>query len=277
MKTILLIFLLPFAILAQDQFGTIKGSVKDEETGDPIVSANVWLDNTNIGSTTDLQGNYIIKNAPFGSHKLKCGALAHNTRMDSVKLDDVNNNVVVNFVLPIGLARLIIPDSLKQYHAEIARLKSEDLMKIVIDSISADYSSLYLKFINKSSYPIYLLDNLHCFKSIDLFLTNENGEVFHGTVPIMDCDLCCELPKKKDLITLPPFSSLSYPAVKVGYYFDFGLHPLPKGKYFVNVQYEMRDLKYLPLGAVPGPNNLYVLSKATRGIFKAENRIAIER
>lgn len=150
-------------------------------------------------------------------------------------------------------------------------------MGITIDSISSDYNKLYLKFTNKSLYPIYLLDNLRCFKRIDLFLTNEEGKIFYGTVPIMDCDLCCELPKKKDLITLPPFSSLSYPAVNVGYYFDFGLHPLPKGKYFVNVQYKMRDLKYLPLGAVPGPDNLYVLCKATRGIFKAENKIVIER
>lgn len=49
---------------------TIIGSVFDSKTGEPLVGANVYIANTVLGSETNLNGNFIIFNVPYGSHKV---------------------------------------------------------------------------------------------------------------------------------------------------------------------------------------------------------------
>jgi hypothetical protein len=51
-------FLFSGSLLAQY---TIRGTVTDAETGDPIAFANVILKGTNTGITTDFEGNYLIQ------------------------------------------------------------------------------------------------------------------------------------------------------------------------------------------------------------------------
>lgn len=48
--------------------GKIVGTVVDSETGDPLIGANIYLENTSLGSASDLEGRYIILNVPYGNH-----------------------------------------------------------------------------------------------------------------------------------------------------------------------------------------------------------------
>ncbi len=47
--------------------GVITGYVTDQETGEPLVGANVVLAGRNLGSATDVNGRYYIANVPIGS------------------------------------------------------------------------------------------------------------------------------------------------------------------------------------------------------------------
>jgi len=58
------------ALVAQSS-ATIKGRVVDATTGDALPGANVFLENTSIGTATDLDGNYILRLVPLGPWKLK--------------------------------------------------------------------------------------------------------------------------------------------------------------------------------------------------------------
>jgi hypothetical protein len=40
--------------------GKITGVVKDKRTGDPIIGANVRLEGTMLGSTSDFEGKYFM-------------------------------------------------------------------------------------------------------------------------------------------------------------------------------------------------------------------------
>jgi len=55
MKYILLLFLSTFSLSAQ-----IKGIVKDNSTGEPIPFVNIWVENENIGTTTEIDGSFSI-------------------------------------------------------------------------------------------------------------------------------------------------------------------------------------------------------------------------
>jgi len=70
-QLILLLLLLASVSLAQSPYGRINGFLKDAETGEPLLYANVSLKNTGIGAATDNAGYYIITNIPPGNYTLQ--------------------------------------------------------------------------------------------------------------------------------------------------------------------------------------------------------------
>lgn len=64
----LLFCLIPGLILAAT--GKIRGTVKDMETGDPLIGANIVIQGTIMGAATDENGEFIILNVPVGKYNL---------------------------------------------------------------------------------------------------------------------------------------------------------------------------------------------------------------
>ncbi len=71
MKVILLFTILFFSIqVVQSQNGTLTGYVKDKNTQELIFGAKVFIENTEIGAITDVDGNYKLS-IPTGTYNLK--------------------------------------------------------------------------------------------------------------------------------------------------------------------------------------------------------------
>ncbi len=70
-----LVVLLPTVLLAED--GKIRGRMKDKQTGDPLIGANVTVEGTKLGAATDINGDYIILGVPAGVHTLKASAVGY--------------------------------------------------------------------------------------------------------------------------------------------------------------------------------------------------------
>lgn len=64
------------ATFAQDT-GTIKGKVVDEISQEPIPFANVVVQGSQLGSATDIDGNFQINKVPFGYQKLEVSAVGY--------------------------------------------------------------------------------------------------------------------------------------------------------------------------------------------------------
>lgn len=75
-----LFFSLPAGSLEAAESGTVQGTVKDSQTGDPLPGANVLLLGTSMGGSTDLNGNFTIRNVPPGSYKLRMTYIGYNTK-----------------------------------------------------------------------------------------------------------------------------------------------------------------------------------------------------
>ena len=77
--------------LAQE--GTIRGSIFEKETGEPIIFTNVYLYKTTYGAATDVNGMFVISRVPKGTYTLMVTYLGYDTlRMPIV----IKGNEVIN-------------------------------------------------------------------------------------------------------------------------------------------------------------------------------------
>lgn len=57
-------------IFAQQARGTIRGTVRDEVTREPLIGANVFISELNTGAATDVDGKYVIENILPGTYNV---------------------------------------------------------------------------------------------------------------------------------------------------------------------------------------------------------------
>lgn len=93
---IMLVVALPLSILADGE-GTVKGVVNDPE-GEPLIGANVFLEGTTFGSSTDKDGTYVILNVPAGSYTVTVQYLGFKSESQPVDVAS-GESVTVNFSL----------------------------------------------------------------------------------------------------------------------------------------------------------------------------------
>jgi hypothetical protein len=83
---VLLLLILP-SLLFASVTGKIKGRVTDLETGKPITGVNVILDNTYLGASTDIHGDFFILQIPPGSYTLRFSMIGYTAyRVDDVRV-----------------------------------------------------------------------------------------------------------------------------------------------------------------------------------------------
>jgi hypothetical protein len=78
-KKIIILFIFINYLFAQSDFGRISGYLKDASTGEPIMYANVILEETDIGTASDNHGYFVITNIPTGEHNLKIMMMGYKT------------------------------------------------------------------------------------------------------------------------------------------------------------------------------------------------------
>jgi len=77
----ILITLTAFAIL---QAASVSGVVKDDDTKDPLIGANVLLKGTGMGATTDMDGYYQIQNVATGDYQMEISYVGYTTFMENI-------------------------------------------------------------------------------------------------------------------------------------------------------------------------------------------------
>ncbi|MEQ9187446.1 MAG: TonB-dependent receptor [Cryomorphaceae bacterium] len=80
------VFLILFSLGLFAQSGTIRGFVYDKDSGEPLIFINVFLKDTQIGASTDVNGYYSITKIPPGDYVLTIQALGYETIEESVSI-----------------------------------------------------------------------------------------------------------------------------------------------------------------------------------------------
>lgn len=66
--------------------GTIAGSVKDAQTGEPLPGANILIVGTSIGAASDLNGEFVLPRVPVGEYTLRASYIGYEQREIRVKV-----------------------------------------------------------------------------------------------------------------------------------------------------------------------------------------------
>jgi len=95
---VLMLFLLPLALSAQT--GKVVGSVKDLETGEALLGANIIIEGTSLGAASNENGEFIILNVPPGTYRLKARYIGYReVTLTNIRVS-VNLTTEVSFALP---------------------------------------------------------------------------------------------------------------------------------------------------------------------------------
>jgi Ca-activated chloride channel homolog len=96
---LLLVLLLSISLYGQHAAGIIEGKVTDLQTGEPLIGANVFLDSTRLGTSTDVKGFYRILNVPAGSYSITAKYIGYKSlSRNNIKVTG-GKTVVVDFPL----------------------------------------------------------------------------------------------------------------------------------------------------------------------------------
>ncbi|NTU57336.1 MAG: TonB-dependent receptor [Chlorobiaceae bacterium] len=78
--------------------GMLKGRVTDKTDGEGVVGASVVITGTNIGTATDINGNFVIKNVPAKQQKVSVSIVGYAPATQIVNVGD-GQTANVNFTL----------------------------------------------------------------------------------------------------------------------------------------------------------------------------------
>lgn len=96
-KTLIFFCLFAFTSnsLAQStKTGTVSGFVYDAANGETLIGANVYLENTLIGSSTNQSGYYVIPKIPIGEYTIVCHYIGYKLFKQTLLIGDGDKEVV---------------------------------------------------------------------------------------------------------------------------------------------------------------------------------------
>ena len=123
--------------------GKITGVVKDKKTGDPIVGANVRLEGTTLGSSTDFDGKYFMLNVPPNEYSLVVTMIGYTSyKITGVRVKgDLTTSIDVDIseaVLQLGQEVEVVaerPLVQKDLTAKTAIVSGEDIVAMPVTEV----------------------------------------------------------------------------------------------------------------------------------------------
>ena len=118
---VILTILIGFSLLQAGVTGKIAGIVLDSETAEPLVGANVLLEGTNLGGTTDMNGEYYIINIPPGNFDVKFLYIGYQTV--------INKDVIVSVDLTTRVDAQLAPQVMESDEIVVVTAERTNIQK----------------------------------------------------------------------------------------------------------------------------------------------------
>ncbi len=83
-----LVLLITIGCLYGQGVGRLKGVVKDAKTGEKLVGVNVFIENSPIGTSTNIKGEFDLTNVPLGKQKLTASLVGYKQDVKMLLIKD---------------------------------------------------------------------------------------------------------------------------------------------------------------------------------------------
>jgi hypothetical protein len=142
-KVLLLITFISATIVAVAQTGTIAGVITDSKTAEAITGANVFIQGTQVGSATDLDGKFIINNVKPGTYNLMVSFITYKTHLIPDVEVEANNKTSVTVALIEDAHELqeVVVAGTRQMDTDFSLVNAIRESKLVVSGISAEQIS----------------------------------------------------------------------------------------------------------------------------------------
>ena len=140
--------LLSIVAIASAQTGTVKGFVYDKETGEPFLFANVFLEGTAFGASTDLNGFYQITKVPAGDYVLKTTFIGMDTASVSISLKKSGSVTNALYISKSSIQLEVVEVSADKMAARtevrtsVARITPKEMEKVPTIGAEADLAQV---------------------------------------------------------------------------------------------------------------------------------------
>ncbi len=134
MKVLLLLMALFVTSLHAAYSGKISGQVKALGSGDPLPGANVYLEGTTLGATTDLNGRFVIPLVPAGQYKLVVRYIGYESKTLDISVEEgqeLKKVIELNSEVIQGEAIVVTAQAVGQLAAINQQLASDKIANIV--------------------------------------------------------------------------------------------------------------------------------------------------
>jgi len=132
-KFSVIVFLVIAQVIVGQSKGTVKGFLADKETNnDPLPFANIQIKGTTIGTTTDFDGNYILK-VPAGSHVLVFSFLGYRT-IEKTFTIAADESKIINQIMSaeegVSLEEVVVTSSISKESASALLIEQKKAVVI---------------------------------------------------------------------------------------------------------------------------------------------------
>ncbi len=204
MKILIFLFLISSQLFAQEErTGTLKGTVLDSETKQPIFGVNVIVENTFLGSATDSKGKFTIKEIPAGKYSVKFSAIGYEqTKAEVTILPSQETNITVEMkptaytVEPVIVTATKREKTLSEIPVSTYAVESELISSR--NNLQVDDILRYVPGVNMIQYQVNIRGSsgysrgtgtrvLLLFDGMP-FLTGDAGEIIWEAIPVWQID-----------------------------------------------------------------------------------------
>jgi len=138
--------LLVFLIISEGltgQTGTITGTVKDKSNSEALIGTTVQIDGSTTGTTTDINGQFILKNLKPGSYNIKVSYVSYNTKI--IQNINVEKDKTVNIDVELETNTVSLGDitviAVRRTNTEISMITDIKASQFVSTGISGQQIS----------------------------------------------------------------------------------------------------------------------------------------
>ncbi|GAB4025433.1 TonB-dependent receptor [Spirosoma koreense] len=124
---------------AEAPVGTVRGTIRDGQTKEALIGCTVRIEGTQLGVTTDVDGNFTIPNVPAGTQKIVISYIAYQTKeIPNVRVESGNTTVVETELTVEGkaLSEVVVRGN-RATNTEIAVITEIKQMRPIAVGISA--------------------------------------------------------------------------------------------------------------------------------------------